>query len=97
MKKTPAAVADAAESGAFEPRQISHLKNIISAVMADEKYKHQWFSVSDLARHWCIGEGTVRRWIREEKFKAKKIGDEWRIPLKEVERIEAEAETNQTI
>lgn len=98
MLKTPAlpaAIADAAESGAFEPRQLAHLKNIIAAVMKDEQFKPAWFTVSGLARHWQQTEGTIRRRIRDKEIAAKKIGDEWRVPRQEVERLEAEAVTNQ--
>ena len=41
----------------------------------------------EMAAYTRMSEYTIRKWCREGKFRATKIGKEWRIPIVELRRI----------
>ncbi len=51
--------------------------------MDEEKY----FSPNDIAQKYNIKADTVRKWIKQDKLKAIKLGDIWRIPESALEKF----------
>lgn len=41
-------------------------------------------TIGEVANLFKVAPYTVREWIKEEKFKATKIGNRWRIPKSEI-------------
>lgn len=44
-------------------------------------------TIAEVAAIFKVAKYTVREWIKEEKFKATKIGNRWRIPKSEIVRF----------
>lgn len=42
--------------------------------------KSTYYSPEDIAKHFNVKPDSVRKWIREGKLKAIKLGRIWRIP-----------------
>lgn len=50
----------------------------------------EWWTVREFANRYRVDKSTVGRWIRAGKLKAARLGKEWRIHVREVERVRAE-------
>lgn len=47
----------------------------------------KYYSPEDVAEQYNVNPATVRKWIREDKLKAIKMGALWRIPEEELQRF----------
>jgi excisionase family DNA binding protein len=52
-------------------------------------------TVQEIAKEFGVNEITVKRMIYSKKIKAIKIGNSWRIPNEEFERIKKEGVANE--
>ena len=57
-------------------------------LLLDELRREHTWSVKEVAAHFHRDEETVRRWIREHKIKARKVGRSYEIPGSEVVKME---------
>lgn len=46
-----------------------------------------FYTPQEIAVKLKINKRTVYRWIREEKLKAYKVGNLWRVPESEIDRL----------
>lgn len=51
-----------------------------------------WLRVGELAEHYQVGPEAIRRWVRDGKLRAVRIGREWRIRPEWVTEFEAALE-----
>ncbi|MFI7134198.1 helix-turn-helix domain-containing protein [Nonomuraea sp. NPDC050153] len=45
----------------------------------------------EVAERFRVDPSTIRRWVHSGRIRGHRYGRDWRIPLSEVERLEAEA------
>jgi excisionase family DNA binding protein len=58
-------------------------------VLRESPTRRQSFTVNDLAARWDCDPQLIYRRIRRGHIRAFKVGNLWRIPVDEVDRIEA--------
>ena len=46
--------------------------------------RDQWYTVEEAADILKVHKDTLRRWLREGKLRARKVGKGWRVPRSEV-------------
>lgn len=47
----------------------------------------KYLTTKDLSEHFQLHPSTIRKWCREEKINAKKLGNQWRIATVEVDKL----------
>ena len=56
-------------------------------MMALPKHYQTMWTVGEVADYLQVTERTVREWIKLKRLEAVKIGSQWRVHRKEVDRI----------
>jgi excisionase family DNA binding protein len=69
----------------ISPMNLSLLACIIRLLV-----KNQFVTLEQAARDLCVHIGTMRRWVREGRVQATKIGRKYLIPIKVYEELVAE-------
>jgi len=55
--------------------------------LTEEEKAERPFTLTEAAEFLKVDRRTVMRWIKEEKLRAFRVGRDWRIPRKEIDRL----------
>jgi excisionase family DNA binding protein len=56
-------------------------------VLTEEEKAERPFTIMEAADFFKVDRKTVLKWIKEEKLKAFRVGRDWRIARKEIDRL----------
>ena len=56
-------------------------------VLSEEEKAERPFTITEAAEFLKVDRKTILRWINEEKLKGFRVGRDWRIPRKEIDRL----------
>lgn len=68
-------------------KNIATYGNIVLSIPLEVKTVENYYTPQEVAEKLKLNIRTVYKWIKEGRIKAVKIGDLWRIPESEINRI----------